>query len=258
MTDAFYFLEGERFVPTELTRGPWDPEAQHAGPPAALMGRAIEACPPGGGHVGRVTFEILRSVPLEPLELSVRVARPGRSVELLEASLQADGAEVMRASAWRLRTEGIAAPPARQHDAPPPAPEQGEVKPFFDTGQELGYHRAMDVRFVEGSFLELGPATVWMRMRQPLVAGEEPSPLQRVLCAADSGNGVSAALDLERYLFANVELTVHLHRMPVGEWICLDAVTTPEPTGLGVADAALFDERGPIGRALQTLLVRKR
>src|SRR5262249_19900489 len=79
-----------------------------------------------------------------------------------------------------------------------------------------------------------------------------------VLVAADSGNGVSAALDWQRYLFINVDLSVHLHRMPEGEWVCLDAVTYPEPDGIGMADTRLLDERGPIGRSLQTVLVADR
>jgi hypothetical protein len=116
----------------------------------------------------------------------------------------------------------------------------------------------MDYRFASGAFLEPGPATVWMRTRQALVAGEDPTPLQRVLVAADSGNGVSATLDWSRFLFINVDLTVHLHRMPAGEWVCLDAITIPEPTGIGIADTALYDERGPVGRAAQTLLVGER
>jgi hypothetical protein len=95
-------------------------------------------------------------------------------------------------------------------------------------------------------------------MRHPLIAGEPPSPLQRVLIAADSGNGVSATLDWRRYLFINVDLTVQLHTLPVGEWVCLDAITIPQPTGMGLADTALYDERGPIGRATQTLLVGER
>jgi hypothetical protein len=257
MPEALYLVDGERYVPTELTVGPWDARAQHAGPPAALLGRAIEACPPGG-QVGRVTFEIVAPVPLEPLTVSARVVRPGRSVELLEASLQAEGVEVMRASAWRLRSErleGAAEPP---RDQPPPGPEQGKAAEPFDTGHEFGYRNAMDTKFVRGSFLELGPATVWMRMRYPLVAGEEPSPLQRVLCAADSGNGVSAALDYRRYVFINTDLSVHLHRLPLGEWVCLESTTRWEPNGVGLADTALWDEQGRIGRGAQTLLVRER
>ena len=116
----------------------------------------------------------------------------------------------------------------------------------------------MEYRFLEGAFLEPGPARVWMRMRCPLVAGEQPTPLQRVLAAADSGNGVSATLDWRKYLFINVDLSVHLERMPVGEWVGLDAVTLPEPNGVGVADTLLFDQRGRIGRALQSLLIGER
>jgi hypothetical protein len=97
-----------------------------------------------------------------------------------------------------------------------------------------------------------------MRMRIPLVAGEEPTPLQRVLAAADSGNGISATLDFRRYLFINVDLTVHLGRMPAGEWVCLDSLTTPEPTGVGLTDTMLLDELGPIGRAAQTLMIAER
>ena len=259
MADAFFETDGERFVPTELTRGPWDPDAQHAGPPAALLGRAIERL--GGepdGQVGRVTYEILRPVPIAPLMVEARVLRPGRRVELIEARLGDVEGEVMRGTAWRFRADPVELPPGVVSEQAPPGPEAGEPTDFFPTGQSVGYHTAMEYRFVAGAFLEPGPATVWMRMRHPLLAGEEPSPLQRVLIAADSGNGVSASLDWRRYLFINVDLTVQLHRLPAGEWVCLDAVTIPEPTGIGLADTALYDERAPIGRATQTLLVGER
>ena len=183
--------------------------------------------------------------------------RPGRRVQLVEGSLSDGEGEVMRATAWRLRTGQVELPELPQAE-PPPGPEAGEHRDFLPTGQEVGYHTAMEYRFIEGAFREPGPAKVWMRMRYPLVAGEQPSPLQRVLAAADSGNGVSATLDWRRYLFINVDLSVHLERMPVGEWVCLDAVTLPEPNGVGVADTLLLDERGRIGRALQSLLIAER
>jgi hypothetical protein len=97
-----------------------------------------------------------------------------------------------------------------------------------------------------------------MRMRYPLVAGEEPSPLARVLVAADSGNGISGTLDYRRYLFVNTDLTVNLIRPPVGQWVRLEAVTHPQPHGVGLADTALHDERGRIGRSTQTLVVSER
>lgn len=267
MPDSFYEPDGELYVSTELTRGPWDPDAQHAGPPAALIGREVERLGAGriGGEggpsaqVGRITYEVLRAVPIAPLRVEARVVRPGRRVEMFEAELTDEAGEaLMRAQGWRLRTELVDFDEPEPAPEPPPGPESGEPGQFFHTGYDVGYHAAMEYRFTRGAFMERGPATVWMRMAVPLLAGEEPSPLQRVLAAADSGNGVSAALDWSRYLFINVDLSVHLHRLPKGEWVCLDAVTLPEPNGIGMADTRLLDEQGPIGRAAQTLLVADR
>jgi Thioesterase-like superfamily len=259
--DAFYERDGDLFRATELTRGPWDPGAQHAGPPAALLGYALEELSEAGEfQIGRVTFEILRSVPIAPVRVEAQVVRPGRRVQLLEAELSdADGEVLMQARAWRIRTAKVEVPAeALVPSQPPPLPEEGADSEFFPTEQEHGYHTAMEIRFVTGSFIEPGPATVWLRMRQPLVAGEEPTALQRTLVAADVGNGVSASLDFRRFLFINVDLTVHLERMPRGEWIGVDAVTLPRSKGVGTAESVLFDEKGRIGRALQTLLIAER
>jgi hypothetical protein len=257
--EAFYERDGGRFVATELTRGPWDPGAQHAGPPAALLGHAIEALPDAEEfQVGRITVEILRSVPIAPVSVSARVVRPGRRVQLVEAELSVGGEVQMSARAWRIRTAAVEIPAAARETDPPPPPEQASEAEFFPTGQEHGYHTAMEVRFVSGGFLEVGPATVWLRMRVPLLAGEQPTPLQRTLVVADVGNGVSAVLDFRRYLFINVDLTVQLERMPVGEWICADATTLPQPNGVGTAESLLSDREGRIGRGLQTLLIASR
>jgi hypothetical protein len=257
---AFYEPDGDRFAATELTRGPWDPGAQHAGPPASLLGREIERLADADEfQIGRITFEILRSVPIATIAVSARVVRPGRRVQLVEAELCAGEEVLMRARAWRIRIAPVGLPPrAMTVPPPPPGPQHGSEVEFFPTGEEHGYHTAMECRFIAGGFVEPGPATVWLRMRQPLVAGEEPSPLQRVLVTADVGNGVSASLDYRRFLFINVDLTVHLERMPAGEWVCVDAVTLPQPSGVGTAESVLSDERGRIGRALQTLLVSER
>jgi Thioesterase-like superfamily len=255
VTNAFYALDGDTAHPSELTRGPWDPNAQHAGPPSALLGRAIELCEPREGmRVGRVTVEILAPVPIAPLRVSAEVVRPGRSVELLEASLAGPDGEVVRARGWRLAVGEIKTD--WEQDEPPPGHESAEALDFFPTGESVGWHTAMEIVFARGRFLEPGPATVWMRPRVALVEGEEITPLQRVLVAADGGNGVSAPLDWSRFIFINTDLSVHLLRPPEGEWICLDAVTHVD--GTGMTDTALWDQRGRIGRAAQTLLVRAR
>ena len=278
---AFFVPDGDLLVATELTRGPWDASSQHAGPPAALIGRAIERCAgvgerPEERHVGRVTYEILAPVPIAPLRVAAEVTRGGRRVDMVEATLSTEAGEpVVRARAWRLLRRDVELPAgvgsteagSPAHEAGRPSGEPGSPKPpdeitpsedFFPTGHDIGYHTAMDVRFDRGSFVEIGPAVAWMRARHPLVAGEEMSPLQRVLVAADSGNGISSTLDFERYRFINVDLTVQLARMPAGEWVCLDSVTVPEPHGAGISDTMLRDELGPLGRASQTLLIDER
>jgi hypothetical protein len=257
--DAFYLPDGDAFVATELTRGPWQGDMQHAGPPAALIGRAVENTQNGEGkRVARITYEILQPVPITTVEVTTRVVRPGRRVDLIEATLTADGEPLILARAWRMLIEKATLPTGTRSTAPLAPPSAGQARPFFETGYDVGYHTAMDVRFVRGEFRELGPAAAWMRMRVGLIAGEEPSPLVRVLVAADTGNGISAVLDHQTHVFVNTDLTVHLHRLPRDLWVRLDAETTIDADGIGLATSTLSDEDGTIGRALQTLYVRAR
>lgn len=258
MSDSFYVPRGDGvFRSTTWTTGPWGPDAQHAGPPAALLGRAIEATAPDAAHVARVTCEILRPVPIEELTVQARVARPGRSVALIEAEARAGDEPVMRAAAWAIRTTDLDLPEGAAPPSATPRPPD-DLADQFAGRTETDYIAAMEWRFVTGSFFEPGPATAWLRMRMPLVEGEEPSPLQRVLTAADSASGISGALDFSSWVFVNPDLTVYLHRPLEGAWLCLEAATTPEPSGVGLTAAALYDRRGPVGRSAQSLFVAPR
>jgi hypothetical protein len=257
MADAFFLPRGDnRYLATEHTSGPWDPGLQHAGPPAALIGRALERCQPREEMlISRVTFEILHAVPVGDVEVSARIARPGRSVELLEASLEAGGREVVRAAAWRVLRAPDGTATRQPAEEPPPLPDEEAPMP---AQLQSGYLRSIEWRPVRGGFLEPGPGAAWTRLRMPIVEGEEPTGLQRVLAVADSGNGISGTLDMNEWWFINPELSVHLEREPEGEWICLDASTTIQPGGAGLATSLLSDLRGPVGRGAQTLYVGRR
>jgi hypothetical protein len=255
--NSFYLSDGDVFVSTPWTVGPWDPGAQHAGPPAALTARSIERlADPDAWHVARFTFEILRAIPVAPLRVEARISRPGRSVQFAEASVRAGEVEVARGSAWLVRVAPEPGPATTEEPPPFVGPEESERLPMPDLGAQ-SYFAAMEWRAAKGSFLDTGPATVWMRMNVNLVDDEQPSPLTRVLAAADSGNGISRELDFG-FLFINTELTVHLQRMPEGEWVCLDAVTRMDSGGVGIASSVLYDQRSRIGTGAQALLIGTR
>ena len=261
--EALFVSANGRFVASELARGPWDPGAQHGGAPAALLMRAFEQLP--GAEklaIARVTYELLRPAPLGELEVGAQVVRRGRRVQLLEGSIRTpDGTEVVKARALQVRLADPSAP--RTASSPPPTgPEQGREHVPGGEGFEPPYSPmfapdAIEIRFVRGVFGN-GPSTAWFRMRVPIVAGEEPSPLQRLAAAADFGNGISAVLPWDEYVFINPDLTLYIERPPTGEWVGLEAQTIIAPDGIATAESVLYDERGRVGRAIQALLVAPR
>jgi len=250
-----------RFAPTELARGPWDPNAQHGGAPAALIARAVEqVASVVPMDVVRLTYEFLRPVPLTPLDLRTRVLRDGKRVQLVEATLEAGGQEVARATALRIRSEAV---PAPDGDRERPAHGGPDVSapiemPAFEAGPTMFARDGMEVRFAHGAFADVGPAFAWFRLRVPLVAGEQPSPLQRLAAAGDFGNGIAAAVPWATHVFINPDLTLYVERLPRGEWVGLDAITRVGEAGIGVSDSALYDEHGRVGRAQQGLYVAER
>ena len=256
---SFYDAAGEQtFKAREDTRGPWHPDHQHGGPPAALLGRAIEHLVGDGFAVARITVVFLRPVPIATLSVSAQLVRDGRTVKEATATLTHEGKPVARADALAIRVAEVELPelPATGLVAPPP-PEAAPAFGFDFFAWPRGYHTAMEGRFVTGTWGK-GPVQAWMRMRGQLVAGEAPSPLSRVLAAADSGNGVSVVLPVDRYTFVNPDLTVTLLRPMRGEWVCLDAITLPESGGIGMADTRLWDQSGIVGRGAQTLVIARR
>lgn len=250
-------LDEHRFAAQPETTGPWTPDAQHMGPPSALLARALEAVPATfETRLASVTVDILGPVPVDELTVTAELVRPGRSVELLTAELAAAGRVAARATAWRMALSDTSAVATTSVTALPPV-EQAHVEQAPE-GWGRGYIDAIDWRAVRGGFAEFGPATVWARQRVPLVDDEEPSPLQRLLTVADSGSGVSNTVRPDQWWFINTALTVQLHRDPVGEWIGLDAETIIGEHGIGAARTVLHDTRGHVGGCSQPLLVRPR
>src|SRR5215470_8900746 len=224
VTHAFYRPDGAAFIATAHTRGPWSAEHQHGGPPSALLARALAAAAPGFA-VTRITVDLLRPVPIDRLAVNVETLRAGAKVQRLVARLLHAERVVAQALAVLARTSAVAITSPRA-DPPLPPPEGGIPFEFPFFNEPESYHGAMEIRIVRG--------------------------------AADSGSGISAAIEHKRVTAINADLSVSVHRPLEGEWVGMDCVSIYEPSGIGLADTQLHDRRGPIGRALQSLIIETR
>src|SRR3954462_3216441 len=246
---------------TALTIGPWDAGLQHAGPPAALLLREAESASGiDGGQTVRLAYDIFAPVPVGPVQVATSVVRPGRRIELVEAVLTADDERpLMRLSAWRMRTRPDGPPESAVTAHPAVAGWQDsrpETAAFFS--EDIAYHRALEWRFPTGSFNAPGPAAAWARPEGERVQGQPMTPLEHLLVMTDAASGMSAALDWGTMSFANVDLSLALHRAPQGEWLGMGARTVLGHTGAGQCYAVLFDESGAIGRSTHALFVEPR
>ena len=259
---AYYLRVGtDRYVATDATTSPWDPAAQHGGPPTALLGTCIDdAVGRTDMRLARISVDFLGPMPKTELHVEAEVLRPGRRTQLTEAVLWAAERRVAVARAWHLAVAerpvvaGAAPAPPDQQPLPAPQPQR-----YFEGDVDWGYGRAIEWRTVTGGFdTTSGHGDVWTRVRIPLIEGRPLDGLQRFLIVADSANGLSAPFSLRDWLFIPPGVTMHLHRHPVGDWVRLTARSDPGQDGIGLTEGTLADRTGRCGTVTQPLLVAPR
>ncbi len=274
MATTLFEPAGHGWRSTELARGPWDPRHCHGGPVSALLARAAEQLDdhvtdregnPIEWNIARLTVELSHPVPVgETVTVEASIERAGRRVSVVGTRLADErGTTLVMARALRIRRLEWPMPSdaGQPHDTMPELPGSGADNPVhWAPHEEIAFHKnANHFRFVEGSGDELGPVAVWISLLAPLVPDEPVSGLQRVAAATDFGNGVSAAVDGTNFAFINPDLTIHLARPPVGDWIGLRSAsylgTETTMTGAGLAESALYDTAGRFGRSVQSLFV---
>ena len=259
----------ERWIATELARGPWDPGACHGGPVGALLTRAVEHADdsPVDWQIARLTIELTRPVPVgRPLAVRSAIERDGRKVSLVGAQLLDGDVEVARVRCLRIRTKELplAEDAVQPLPDPPGTPSEGVVqRVVWAADDHIAFHKdACEHRVTEGGWDAPGPVAVWIKLLVPVVPDEAPSGAQRAAAAADFGNGVSGGLPFDRYTYINPDLTVHLLRTPDGEWIGMRSAsfygTRTQSSGAGFAESALYDARGRVGRSVQSLILDER
>ncbi|MCC7364610.1 MAG: thioesterase family protein [Dehalococcoidia bacterium] len=269
LPEAIFLPDGDRFLPTEGAASPWGPGLLHGGPPAGLLARAIERAADPELHPVRLTIDLFRPVPRQPLTCRVAHLRTGKRIAVIEAALIADGVEVARATGLLLRPSSIRLspdvmppPPRIEHHVGVPAlplVEALRIGAREDPGVPMlpGFHSTVEARRVSGG-AGTGKGTAWIRIPVPFVAGEETSPLVRVAATADFGNGLGHIRPSETAGFINADITLYLHRLPAGEWICLETAASAQEHGLGLVESIIHDPEGPVGRVDQAIMVNQR
>ena len=257
--EAIYRVSGQQVETNASAAGPWHPEMQHGAAPAALVAWAAEQLPADVPmSLARLSLDLCRPVPVGPLRIRPAIVRAGKKIQLVTIDLLANDVEVVRASVLRVRQSDAQTPEDVRRlllDLPPP-------EASYDIAPE---HRAR-CRFLEGVSAKLasgpervrGPTAMWFRADQPIVDGAPISAAMRAAIASDFCNGVSSPLDPQQWSFVNGDTTVHLARLPIGEWILVDAATILGGSGGGIASAALADRDGYFGRASQSLIIERR
>ncbi|MGN6751017.1 MAG: thioesterase family protein [Intrasporangium sp.] len=247
-------LDDDRYAPTIHVQGAWRPDEQHMAPVGGLIAHAIETHEPRPElQLARISYDILGIMPARPSTIAVRTLRPGRTIELVEATMSVDDRPVVRARAWRLAT-GDSSGAAGLELEPMPGPD---AFPRWN-GMEIwggGYIRSLEVRADPAG--RPGRARVWMRSPNKLVQGEVVSPTAAFLAFADTANGIAVRVPPGEWAFPNVDLTVHLLREPVPGWVGLDTRVSLGENGIGLTSSVLHDVNGPVGTVEQILTVRR-
>ncbi len=261
MTTPLFERDGERLAATELAAGPWDPDHSHGGATSALLAHLVETVDALTPMMTvRLTVELLRPVTRAPLTARSEVLRQGRRVQLVRAALVDEhDIEVSTATGLRIRRDHLDLGTPDEADVAPSGVGPDGLPRF--RGNEVwktGFFDAADLRLPEGALGTPGASDGWVRLMVPVVDDEPVAALSRVAAAGDFGNGISAPLPMDRYLFINPDLTIAIDREPIDEWVGVDCRSTAQTTGIGRTVTDLSDRRGPIGTALQSLYVAAR
>lgn len=253
----FRRIDDKRLVPTTHAQGAWHDDEQHFSPLGGLIVHAIERARADRGQpelaISRICFDILGRIALDEFEIQVDTIRPGRTIELTEATVLIGGRPVVRARAWLLSAQDTAVVAGGQ---PARLPSPGSLQPWPMTSVwSGGFIASLETRVVGTP--EPGRATAWVTSQLPLVAEESASPLASYVGYVDTANGIAVRQEPTQWMFPNVDLSIHLYRQPTGPWTGLDTSVTFGPNGQGVTSTVLHDQDGPVGHAQQSLTVRQ-
>ena len=244
------------YMPTEYARSPWSLELLHGGPVVALLTRAItERVNDPAFRLTRLTTDLFRPVPYAPMRVETEVLRDGRRVKAVRASLIADATEVTQAHGLMLATRDDAEPGLDVLSRTPPFPAQLDPPEEGRGERSIAYASNVEWRRVTQWGADK-PAISWMRVPMNLLPGDPLSPTERAAAVSDFVNPLANMAGGAPYI--NADITLYLHRPPVGEWLCLQVSGRGSADGIATGEAQLHDQQGPVGRCLAASLAQDR
>lgn len=256
VTSYYRHLGDNRYESTAHAQGSWNPHEQHMAPVTGIMVHALEHFNPRADmRLARLSFDILGLIPAGEFSIETTLLRPGKTIELLQAELLAQGRVAVRVTAWRLQTTNTSAVEAYED-----APMEGLERSVPWNGMTRwpgGFIKTLQGRSNPNH--RPGRGRAWLHSPITMLdGGEHSSPLVRLLGLADSANGVAARLapGPGGFMFPNVDLSLHIYREPVGEWLGLDTHVTVAGDGIGLTSSVLNDIEGPFARSEQILTIR--
>lgn len=257
--EAYYELmsrDGDTatFRSTVHSQGAWNVGEQHMAPATGLLvNELLQFRPRDGVRLARISLDIIGFIPGGEFTVTTRLLRPGRTIELVESVLEAHGRTSIRARAWRLATQDT-----REVECvhEPPMPGHVSMQPYDITGVwQGGFISSLDGR--RDASTEAGSGRVWITNPYDMVAGQETADVTKILGMVDTANGIALSQGPGDWLFPNVDLQIHLFRLPKGSWLGLDTMQTFGADGVGLTSSVLHDEAGPFGRSEQILTIRR-
>jgi acyl-CoA thioesterase len=247
-TELAHFTQDEHgtFMPTRYANSHWGVDHLNGPAVVGLAAYVLERrCGSEEFMPTRLTVDLFRAARRVPTTVDVRVARDGRRVRSAECDVVQDGRPVARASLLQYRRS--MPPPGDEWTAVTSFPElptpDDELFPFVSS-EDVGWTRS--------------PAEHQNSSRKCLyndginvVVGELISPFVRAAMLAESTSLVTN-LGTKGIGYINGDLTVALSRLPLDQWIGIQADSHLAADGVSVGTATLFDHQGPFGSGMVT------
>jgi acyl-CoA thioesterase len=242
--DAFFRRDGERYVPQPASRGPWNPNSLHGRVIIGLIGFELERLHGGSEWMPvRLTVDMYRLPDFSPITAVTRVIRGGRRIKIVDCELMSGGKSIGRGTCqFLLRSENAAGITWSPPEWNVPKPDELPRPPTGQFGERMWKMRNIDDPF-DG---RTKPRRAWMSEIRQLIEGVPLTPFTRVAVAADFTSPLANRSE-SGLGYINTDVTIYLHRLPVGEWLGFEAINHHASDGVAIGESFLYDVDGAIG-----------